>query len=204
MAKIDIRKTNITIVGNWNVAILNPDWIQAQFPKFKTSDRPQLEIGLNIRDIRYELKEIIINPRPDRLIITPKIVSNDCFGDLMDLTAGILEKLSHTPIVAVGSNFAFSLDESEDISHMCGDREELHSSYKKIGKKYSGSSVIQHILTESDMQITVSYHISANTKMVTFNYNRDSEIKEEVKSFINDFKKHYEDTQNIINNLLGK
>lgn len=202
MVKIDIQKTNITIAGNWNVAILTPEWIEEEFPDFWTGEKIPMEIGINIRDIRYEMKDLLINPRPDRLIISPKNETKECFDDLISLAGGILEKLSHTPIIAVGSNFAFVLDESDDISHVCGDNEKLHDHYNMIGKKYSGISVIQHVLTENDKQVTISYNLSINTKMVTFNYNRNTTNKDEVKGFVNDFKNHFVDAKNIIDKLL--
>lgn len=204
MAKLEIKNTNITIAGNWNVAILTPQWIQTQFPTFNTEKNIPIEIGINIRDIRYEIQNLIINPRPDKLIVSPKFETKECFNNLIKLTEGILKKLTHTPIQAVGTNHAYILDEKEKIGQIFNDSAKTDEFYSTIGKKYSGTSVIQHVLTESDKQITIYYNISSNAKMISFNYNRNTNNIDEVIKFAKDFKNHNSDTKNIIKNLLRK
>ena len=94
MPELDLKNTNIAIVGNWNVAILTPQWIQAQFLSFNTGEDIPIEIGINIQDIRYEINNLIINPGPNRLIISPKLETKECFDSLIELTSGILENLA--------------------------------------------------------------------------------------------------------------
>ena len=203
MAKIDLRKTNITIVGQWNVAILSPKWIQSQFPEFKSTDDIPMEIGINIRDIRFTIKDIIVNPSPNRLVVSPKVETNDCYETLIALVSGIVSELEHTPIIAVGSNFSYVLDKSEDIKPVSGDSERLDEYYKSIGKKFSGSFISQHVLVEKDRQITVHYDISPNAKIVSFNYHQNTENHERINNFIQDFINQQHDSSKMLSNLIG-
>lgn len=204
MAKIDLQNTNLTIVGHWNVAIITPPWIQTQFPEFKVTEDIPLEIGINIRDIRFTIKDLVINPSPNRLIISPKVETNECFESLILLMSGIIEKLNHTPMIAVGSNFAYVLDKSEEIVPIQGDAERLDEYYSKIGKKFSGNFVSQHVLVENDMEITVFYNLSPSARIVTFNYNINTNRLSHIVEFIKDFPKQKNDSFELLKNLLGK
>lgn len=204
MAKIDLPNTNITIVGHWNVAIITPPWIQSQFPEFKVADDIPVEIGINIRDIRFTIKDLLINPSPNRLVVSPKAETQECCENLILLLRGIVEKLNHTPIDAIGSNFSYVLDKSEEVTPVKDDAERLDSFYAKTGKKFSGNFVSQHVLVEKDMQINVFYEISPSARIVKFNYHRDTSHQDEIVGFITDFPNQKKDSLNLLNNLLGK
>lgn len=204
MAKIDLQSTNLTVVGHWNVAIITPPWIQTQFPEFKVTEDIPIEIGINIRDIRFTIKDLIINPSPNRLIISPKFETTECFESLILLMSGIIEKLNHTPMVAVGSNFAYVIDKAEVIVAIQDDAERLDGYYSKIGKKFSGNFVSQHVLVDNDMQITIFYHMSPNERIVTFNYNINTNRPDHVVEFIKNFQNQKNDSFELLNNLLGK
>ncbi len=105
MAEFDLQNTNITILGQWNVAIISPLWIRSQFPEFYSTDEIPIQIGIMNHEIRFEIKNLVINVNPNHLVISPKVETDESFNNLITLSNGIVEKLSHTPIIAVGSNF---------------------------------------------------------------------------------------------------
>jgi hypothetical protein len=202
MAKLQLENTNLVIVGSWNVAIITPQWIQTQFQRFNTEGDIPFEIGINIRDIRYDIKNININPRPDRLILSPKIETNDCFSDLIELSKGIISILSHTPIIAVGSNFAYVLNKEEKVLPVGCETEKIEEYYNKIGRKFSGQFVTQHIITEKDKQLTIIYNISPSSKMVSFNFHKSASKLDSIVDFIGDFINQFEEAKRILHKIL--
>lgn len=97
---------SVVIAGKWNPAILTPSWLVANL--FDDNPQMQVEFSLNF-DIpsRFKVKNIIIAPAIDRVILLSADNSDESLALLETVAIKLCNTLSHTPLVAVGINFGF-------------------------------------------------------------------------------------------------
>lgn len=116
-----LDKTNLVLLGSWNMGIITPQWLLKQFPEF-TSSAFRIEAAFGpITEFKYSLDipSVGININPQRLIIFP-ITPGTPYSNVTKIASGILNRLPHTPISAVGHNFTFGVD--FNFSHEIYDR----------------------------------------------------------------------------------
>jgi hypothetical protein len=104
------KKASCIAVGTFNIYIFQPPWIDRIVPAPAGSEmtvesdlsRPGLKITSPAWPVTWEV-------RPDRLVLETTSEEADC-GSIMDR---VCETLPWTPLLAIGSNFAFeaTLDE---------------------------------------------------------------------------------------------
>jgi hypothetical protein len=106
LMKAQLDNWSVVIQGAWNMAILTPDWltknagiegpVQLEFPV----GNPLLPVRLLFQGVRM----VVL---PDRLILAPSADEMPIL-QRMEMTARtILTTLKHTPVAAIGVNFAF-------------------------------------------------------------------------------------------------
>ncbi len=97
---------SIVVAGKWNPAILIPPWLVANL--FTDNPQMQIEFSLNF-DIpsRFRVKNIIIAPSNDRVILLSIDNSDDSLRLMEEVAIKLCTILSHTPFVAVGINFSY-------------------------------------------------------------------------------------------------
>jgi hypothetical protein len=163
---------SIVLVGKWNNAILNPGWLVENL--FEGNPEVKIEFSLNAdMPSRYIIKNIIIAPSTDRVIF----ISNDNSDDSISLMESIAVKLcsilEHTPLVAVGVNFAYIekvnkdkllplLNFSDNDSYSDNNWNISNQSIKRnLIKDHYNVNVSIAINKESDFELTFNYHYPA-------------------------------------------
>jgi len=107
------------IIGSWNPAILNPDWLSRKI--FDKPDGVEMPVKLELptkagMPPRYTLEGVIFVPAMDRLMITPEDTKEENLQLVENKTINLLNILSHTPVAAFGQNFEFmENDPSDDL-----------------------------------------------------------------------------------------
>ncbi|MEP7198107.1 MAG: hypothetical protein ABI851_16435 [Saprospiraceae bacterium] len=97
---------SIVLVGKWNPAILTPLWLGSNL----FDDKPSIEIEFSLNfDVptRYRVKNIIIAPGIDRVQLLSIDNSDESLSLMESIAIKLCRTLSHTPLVAVGINFAY-------------------------------------------------------------------------------------------------
>lgn len=96
----------IVIVGSWNVAILNPEWLGPN-----VFGQAELELELLIGPARPQIKVaaplVAIVPEPGRVVLNARQTTDESVFRTAAVAARLLEKLPETPITGIGINFAF-------------------------------------------------------------------------------------------------
>lgn len=104
---------SVVIAGKWNPAILTPPWLVANL--FDDNPQMQIEFSLNFdMPSRFRVKNIIIAPSVDRVILLSIDNSDDSLNLMEAVAIKLCNILSHTPIVAVGINFGFIEKQNKD------------------------------------------------------------------------------------------
>ena len=101
----ELDHTSIVVLGVWNQAIISPAWLHKQGIVTKlpsgveaTYDLPTKTIGFSIpEDVQWQI-------RSDRIVVKRSSLRN-----CGTYVSGVLDKLTHTPIRAVGTNFVWKL-----------------------------------------------------------------------------------------------
>jgi len=94
----------LVVIGSWNVAILNPDWLtQIVFPDTAIEIEVLVDPG-RVR-VQYLAGDVRIIPSASRLVIAT--LAENALSQAEDVACRILEALPVTPVVSTGINFGF-------------------------------------------------------------------------------------------------
>lgn len=106
---VSLTRVNTVANGRFNPHIFDPQWLFKQGILDKASDR-KFEFGFQplSTEIRIQSADYTLLASQVRLV-----VESDSLRDCGHIVAGILEKLPHTPLVAVGNNFTFHCENLE-------------------------------------------------------------------------------------------
>ena len=97
---------NIVLVGGWNRNIITPQWVASSLANVEEVGF-QLAIDDPTFPFRILFDDYVLTVRADRLLLHSHIVSADRLRRAATLAHRLLELLPHTPISALGINFAW-------------------------------------------------------------------------------------------------
>ncbi len=116
--KAQVENWSIVLVGAWNTAILTPDWLTKHLG---ASGPVQIEfpIGNPNMPLRYTLSGVHLVVTRDHVVLAPSADDPEVLGRMESYSKSILTVLAHTPVSAIGINFAF-LEEapSDDLKKL--------------------------------------------------------------------------------------
>src|SRR5262245_61886273 len=97
----------IVIVGSWNVAILNPEWVGRE-----VLEVPNVEMELLFGNMRPSLRisspQVSVIPTSMQVVINPRHATDESLQAAERAAIILLDKLRVTPITAIGINFAYN------------------------------------------------------------------------------------------------
>ncbi|MCK4907391.1 MAG: hypothetical protein KAS64_07570 [Spirochaetes bacterium] len=187
-----IENPSIVLLGMWNLGILQPKWFIDEFPDIIKEKEIPFEVNIQINALRFTIDDgnIQINPMPDKLIIR-KIDGNTAVLDkIINLTKGIVKKLPHTPITAIGHNIGYELEESEEFGiEGINQYQEYEDKYKEF---YSEAVLlnnnIKHSISFTDFTVNINYQIDRTKKNIGFNYNYPIKDRKTIENAIENLK----------------
>lgn len=97
----------IVVVGKWNVAIFNPSWLSAN-----VFEKPELGVEVNLEPElprRITGDKVTLIPSYSRLILAPADLEEGTLMRMEQVACSLLRILEHTPVSAVGINFAYRI-----------------------------------------------------------------------------------------------
>lgn len=112
---------NIRVIGFWNTYIFTPDWIAINLlgvdPE-KQTEKEQLGVAFEFqeKDIRYDFRNIHFSPKEKEIEI--RIDEKEISAETILIITQILRRLTctlpHTPVKALGINFGFTIQTSDN------------------------------------------------------------------------------------------
>lgn len=112
-------KTNLVIAGAFNPAILTPQWILQHVMGREPGEEIPVELLAPINGTgptRFTFEDFSYTPTSQRLVVYLGALDEQAANERVSRVARILELLPHTPIAAVGFNFAYSSDEVSEAA----------------------------------------------------------------------------------------
>ena len=192
MSKLLPEESNFIVIGAWNPAILQPEWLKREFPSL-IPDKFDIQgiIGPPF-SYRMDFEKIILDPHGGRLLFIPKKPDEETLRYITELSIGIQEKLQHTPIVAAGSNFVFKLDESEFFTlEELESNEQILGIYPFLKDLQLVAKSIRHAFSAEDHTININYDHQGSIRFLRINYNYQQppdQMKKAAGSLIENFK----------------
>ena len=97
---------NIVLLGGWNRSIFTPQWVASSLGQV---DEVGFQLAVEDPNLpfRISFRDYVLIVRSDRLHLYSTIVSEESLRGTRDLAVRLLEMLPHTPISALGVNFAW-------------------------------------------------------------------------------------------------
>lgn len=179
---------SIVVVGAWNIAIFTQQWVRENI--LRTEDYPQfsVEYPLNVlNSLRFSTDKFSFCIAEGRLVFTLLTNSEEAAKDAIATLRTICQKLPHTPVRALGINFAFEADKNIDINSSLPHTQELITSIGNIK-----STNITRSFSISDNE-TLNFKVVSDEKTI-YDFNYDYQVKR-----ITDITDIIADDDNIIN-----
>lgn len=175
MSKLLPEQSNLIIIGAWNPAIIQPNWILQEFSDIIAEKEVGVQIVAGaISSFRMEFSNFFLDPNGGRLVFIPKNFENNTLEIISKLALGIRDKLKYTPITAADCNFAFNLEQGETFAlDDIAEEEQIRSLYSNFQKDFDliGRG-IRHTFAGADFRINLNYDYTdeGNQLRVNFDY----------------------------------
>ncbi|PQP35638.1 hypothetical protein C6A37_01365 [Desulfobacteraceae bacterium SEEP-SAG9] len=207
-----INKFTIVILGNFNPAILHPEWFDRNqvLPPSEVRDLTEVKIeepkgleGIKIKfvstnvfvsgiETRLSLPSYRVNVTPERFDASTS--KNEKYEELAEFVAATFKILEHTPVNAIGINFRSSLKSpkpARDLmnQYFCGEPDILSSVF---GKSYSIDTKIGYDYNDSKVTLLLDIKEKDDEIDINFNYNKnfteEQGTTELIKYLLDNFK----------------
>lgn len=172
-AQIKSDATSIVVVGNWNPAILQPNWIAQNVLGASPAD-VQVEMEFSTMPgapPRYRMRDLRFVPNYDKLIVYPDSEDAVRLNSCADAIQRILELLPHTPVRAAGINFEYFDDEpSGELLSRFTDQDTIAESVNP-GEFEITRTALQRALTFRDFVLNFTRELVAGPRVLyKFNF----------------------------------
>lgn len=110
--RLDLLRSPLVIVGAWNRAVFNPDWVGENLLR-PSSGALEARIALLPRlTIEYSTELVALGVEDGRLFVLPRVSTNESFAEVERVALDVLRLLPQTPLNGVGFNVGYDIDDA--------------------------------------------------------------------------------------------
>ena len=204
--EITLNGANIVVLArNHNPAIPSKDWLEK---KQVIIDEPLNFANTPVFSF-FETKNFALTVDQQKWQIVLKVVNQANIEALADITEKYLRALPETPYHAVGLNFQYIGRPGKEEncfeilkSIFVSDKQKITSSINSVNFASGGLIYFDH----GQFRVKIAVDPSLKTKKdiaISFNYHLESKKIKEILSNLGKFKKCFQQSNDIANNLLG-
>ncbi len=200
MHATELVTQSCVVAGSMNPGIIHPEWLRKE--NILTGEEAwELEfVELGAPTPAFRDSKLMWQCRYDRMIVT----------SLKDADAGesvalVLEKLSHTPITAVGNNFHFKLSRAEDRTRLF--KEMLSQPFESLASRKLPpiSSTATFQIGRNDALLNLTLESSkADVHTLVFNYHRPANSAANATGAARQWKNDRSDAHEVLSIFLDQ
>lgn len=196
------EESQFIVIGAWNPAIIQPQWLKKEFPSLIPDKFSIQFVAGPISGIQMDFEKIILDPNGGRLLFIPKKIDKETLSYIAELSNGLQDRLHHTPIAAAGCNFVFKLDEAETftLDDLEGDAQ-ISGLYPFLKDLQLVTKLVRHTFSAEDHSINIFYDYKGGTKLLRINYDYQqptNQMKKAADSLLDNFKHAQEISKKLI------
>ncbi|MCP4137354.1 MAG: hypothetical protein GY754_40680 [bacterium] len=204
MIEIMQDNPNIIILGAWNTAILSPNWLKEQFPDIIDDKTVKIEAGFGINsNFVFHIDNIKIIPSANRLIFVAKSGEEPTYKKIKALATGIIELLPHTPIISVGHNIAYNIQDHNIKIFTDAILNNENNFYETNLDQELVARNIKHSIAAEKHLLNIEYKIEREIKIINLNFHYDINSFEMLIQSINSFEENVQYSNTIIKKLVS-
>jgi hypothetical protein len=177
------EETSLVLAGSLNPAILTPQWVFKQAGLEDLGDRAVraflgVGVGGMIAQPKYELEGFSYTASSSNVVLAPTATDEGGLELIEKVALGILRALPHTPLIGVGHNFSFRINDPDpemlrNIDNGSTDflgPEEFHQASR------SKSVSMNYEVGEEGYSLTLTKLFQDNVVLVKFNFHYEFAI----------------------------
>lgn len=164
------------LAGAWNKAIFTPSWIAKQIFREEEDIPVELAIAFGVDEtiMRFPSKNVALQVSDARIIVVPTELTDESLRTVNTTVESVLRVLFHTPITAIGFNFAFATNEpGEELKRVlsASDAEYLQDAGLTIRETKSVRTLAGVTVSGTPtLNLTLTREHESNRYAVAFNY----------------------------------
>ena len=206
VSDLRIEECNLVMIGAWNPAIITPDWLKQQFPEIITgSEYETAYVAAPYAAIRYGIEGIFVDPSNGRLRLSPQKADRSRLELIPKLALAIYTRLLHTPIAAMGFNFAYRTSTGERFAALQFVREyDQKRFYQELGLDRMTHAQIKHSFISSKYQLNLRYDANEEPDKLSFNFHYSVSDPRRIKEALEAFNENLVVSENLQKKLTIK
>lgn len=162
---------NIVCLGSWNPAIFSPEWTKENLATNKEQDVIlAIPLQLSYAASRLTVDDINIYPSPQSLILDCVEFSTGSINSCVNKLHFITDLLPHTPVAAIGVNFRYICDATENDAitnlFLFSDAASINAGTYNL----TGSIIKRTFLLNDGSNLNLSIESIANSLKFEFNF----------------------------------
>jgi len=175
---------NIVIAGAWNVAILTPEGIAHRLFELEPGTPVDVQVAMNIgAPIRVKHENIIVQPSPASLIITPQDPTPEALEKSVTVANRALNSLPETPMSAAGLNLRYHFDQIPDSLIEAGGSM-IDDKLTDAGHEILEKTLRRKIVWEDGVLNLDIFEREDSTALMVFNYHKNSNLPVELGEWL--------------------
>ena len=196
--------SNIVVTGAFNPSIIQPAWLISTGIVSPPSDDEEVSIEMPVVSpsliFRFEIGEAKWTVATDRLILEPKNGK-----PIQSLASAVLEKLSHTPLTAVGTNVESVIPKKvwksdkpviyAKIDEACGEFGEINERGCSL-KINRDDNVTLTIIIKEEMDVSENV-------IVNLNFHQNTPTLKVALDALSNYENHTVEAKTIVSSLIG-
>lgn len=193
--------STLVIVGAWNPAILQPDWIARNALQIQTgAPIPMtMEFGPGIGFLpRLNIDGVTVAPFPDRLLFGLDSLDVLQLARLEDAGHRTLSALSHTPVTAFGENFDFV--EDDPTEEQLGIFDHLVDLSDRVGERFEPvATALKQSVQLDGRTLNLTRELNGNSFFIRFNFHYSASSAADAAALLGgQFERNYQVVLNVL------
>ena len=194
MKSIVMGTNTLVVLGAWNIAIFTPEWVKNNI--LLENQEARVLVPMNIGcSLRFETEYYSFFIEGERLSFTINKEEESSYIFAIQTLRDIIQKLPHTPVRALGTNFVFKKDTKFDVLENLDDSDKLKSVVDIVGNSVTSQALVRKFkLTDiEDLNLKIEEDPQKGS-LLDFNFNYNLKSTEDILNLIG------EDNNLLLNN----